>query len=181
MSSKGIVFKEISDRLESHVSELVYIDKDRGQIEKENVIMVPKPAVLIAFMRFEWSDIGAGIKQGKGIIRVRVICENYAESYSGSIDQELALAFFDLNEKVDEALEGFSGTKFSEMKKVADEDDLDHNNIIITVYEYETTITDDTKANCSKMIKVDAEPVVHYIAKENLPERQVNIRSDFIV
>lgn len=181
MSIKGQVFKEISGHLEAQVEELIYIDKDRGQIEKENVIMVPKPAVLIAFMRFEWSDIGNGIKQGKGGIRVRVICENYAESYSGSIDQELALAFFDLNEKVDAALEGLSGSKFSEMKKIADEDDLDHNNIIVTVYEYETTITDDTKANCTKMIKVDAEPIVKYVKKENLPQRQVNIQSDFII
>ena len=181
MSIKGIVFKEISDHLETRVEELIYIDKDRGQVEKENVIMIPKPAALIAFMRFEWSDIGGGIKEGKGIVRVRVICENYAESYSESIDQELALAFFDLNEKVDTTLEGLSGTKFSEMKKTADEDDLDHNNIIVTVYEYETIIIDDTKANCSKMIKVNAEPVINYVAKENLPERQVNIQSDFII
>ncbi|GEN71591.1 hypothetical protein [Chryseobacterium lathyri] len=181
MSIKGIVFKEISGHLEAQVEELIYIDKDRGQVEKENIVMVPKPAILIAFMRFEWSDIGNGIKEGKGIIRVRVICENYAESYTGSIDQEQALAFFDLNEKVDAALEGFSGTHFREMKKVSDEDDLDHNNIIVTVYEYETTIIDDTKANCSKMVKVDAEPVVKYVTKENLPERQVNIQSDFIL
>ena len=181
MSIKGIVFKEISDHLETHVEELIYIDKDRGQVEKENVIMTPKPAALIAFMRFEWSDIGNGIKEGKGIVRVRIICENYAESYSESIDQQLALAFFDLNEKVDAALEGLSGTKFSEMKKTADEDDLDHNNIIVTVYEYETSIIDDTKANCSQMIKIDAEPVVNYRAKENLPQRQVNIKSDFII
>jgi hypothetical protein len=181
MSIKGTIFKEISDHLESQVEELVCIDKDRGQVEKENIVMVPKPAVLIGFMRFEWADIGNGVKEGKGIIRVRVICENYAESYTGSIDQELALAFFDLNEKVDAALEGLSGTKFSELKKVADEDDLEHNNTIVTVYEYETTITDDTKANCTHMVKVDAEPIVKYIAKENLPERQVNIQSDFIV
>lgn len=44
-----------------------------------------------------------------------------------------------------------------------------------------TTITDDTKVNCSKMIKVDAEPVVKYVKKENLPQRQVNIQSDFII
>ena len=181
MSINGIVFKEITDHLEAHVEELIYIDKDRGQVEKENVLIVPKPAVLIAFMRFEWSDIGNGIKEGKGTVRVRVICENYAESYTGSIDQDLAIAFFDLNEKVDAALEGLSGTKFSEMKKIADEDDLDHGNIIVTVYEYETTIIDDTKAICTNMVKVDAEPIVKYVKKENLPERQVNIQSDFIV
>ncbi|WP_241279753.1 hypothetical protein [Chryseobacterium cucumeris] len=180
MSIKGIVYKEITNRLETLITELIYIDKDRGQFEKENVLLVPKPAVLIAFLRFEWSEIGNGVKEGKGTIRVRVGCENYAESYSGSIDQDKALEFFDLNEKVDTALDGFYGTKFSELIKTADEDDLDHKNVIVTVYEYETTITDDTKADCSKMVKVEAEPIVKYIQKENLPERQVN-DSDFIV
>ena len=181
MSIKGTVFKEISTHLASNVEELIYIDKDRGQVEKENVLLVPKPSVLIGFMRFEWAEIGSGVKEGKGIIRVRVICENYAESYSGSIDQDLALAFFDLNEKVDACLEGFTGTKFSELIKIADEDDLDHNNVIVTVYESETTITDDTKAHHKNMVVVDAEPIVKYVQKENLPERQVNIESDFVL
>lgn len=181
MSIKGIVFKEISNHLEAQVTELIYIDKDRGQVEKENVLLVPKPAVLIGFLRFEWVDVGNGIKEGTGIVRVRVICENYAESYTGSIDQDLALAFFDLNEKVDAALEGLSGIKFSELKKVADEDDLDHSNVIVTVYEYETKITDDTKASFTNHILVDAEPIVKHVKKENLPERQVNIESEFIV
>lgn len=181
MSIKGIIFKEISNHLDVEVEELIYIDKDRGQIEKENILLVPKPAVLIGFLRFEWTDIGNGIKQGTGTIRARVICENYAESYSGSIDQEKALEFFDLNEKVDAALEGLVGTNFSELKKTADEDDLDHNNVIVTVYEYETVITDDTKANCTKMTQVDAKPFVNYVKKENLPERQVDNNSDFII
>ncbi len=180
MSIKGQVFKEISDHLAAEVSELIYIDKDRGQTEKENALVVPKPAVLIAFLRFEWSDAGNGIKLGKGVVRVRTVCENYAESYVGSIDQELALAFFDLNEKVDAALEGFGGEKFRPLVKVADEDDLDHNNVIVTVFEYETTIIDDTKANCKNMVKVEAEPVVEYVKKENLPERQV-VDSDFVI
>ena len=87
MSIKGIVFKEISDHLEARVEELIYIDKDRGQVEKENIVMVPKPAVLIAFMRFRSGRTsGMGLKREKALSRVRVICENYAESYTGSID-----------------------------------------------------------------------------------------------
>lgn len=58
MSTKGNVYKKISDRLETKVPELIYIDKDRGQTEKENIVLVPKPAVLIGFQRFEWEAIG---------------------------------------------------------------------------------------------------------------------------
>ena len=61
-------------------------------------------------------------KTGKGSIRIRVVCENYAESYSGSIDQDRALAF-DLNEEIDNALEGLSGESFSQLTKISDEDD----------------------------------------------------------
>ncbi|WP_312399526.1 hypothetical protein [Chryseobacterium sp.] len=181
MSIKGTVFKEISDHLQIEVPELIYIDKDRGQAEKENEILLPKPAVLFAFLRFEWSEIGSGVREGKGTIRVRIICENYAESYTGSIDQELALQFFDLNEKIDSALDGFSGSKFSKLIKTADEDDLDHNQVIITVYEYEVTITDDSKANNKNMVQVDATPIVKYVKKENLPERQVDNTLDFVI
>ena len=46
---------------------------------------------------------------------------------------------------------------------------------------YETTITDDTKANNINMIKIDAKPNVISVKKENLPERQVNIESDFVL
>ncbi|WP_086984841.1 MULTISPECIES: hypothetical protein [Elizabethkingia] len=181
MSTKGNVYKKISDHLETNVPQLIYIDKDRGQTEKENIVLVPKPAVLIGFQRFEWEAIGGGVRQGKGSIRIRVVCENYAESYSGSIDQDQALAFFDLNEEIDNALEGLSGESFSQLTKISDEDDLDHDNVIITVYEYETTITDYSKAECQNMVPVDAEPIVKYVNKKDLPKKQVSDDIGFII
>ncbi|KPE52503.1 hypothetical protein [Chryseobacterium indologenes] len=78
-------------------------------------------------------------------------------------------------------LEELSGTKFRELKKVADQDNLDHGSIIVTVYKYKTTITDNAKTQCSHMVKVYVKPIVHYIKSESLPKRQVNIRSDFII
>lgn len=173
MSIKGKIFKEIATHLETEVPELIYIDKERGQLEKENELLVPKPAVLIAFLRFEWSDIGNGVKEGKGSIQIRTAIENYAESYSGSIDQDAAISFFELNEKIDNALEGFSGDNFSALAKIADEDDLDHSNTIVTVFEYETTIIDDSKACDSNMIEVDAVPVVTYVNKKDFPKKEV--------
>lgn len=112
------------------------------------------------------SDRGSVIRQGKGSIRIRVVCENYAESYSGSIDRDRALAFFDLNEEIDNALEGLSGESFSQLTKISDEDDADRDNVIITVYEYETTITDDSKAECHNKVPVDATPIVKYVNKK---------------
>lgn len=173
MSIKGQIFKEISTKLQSEVAELIYIDKEKGQLEKENELLVPKPAVLIAFLRFEWTDIGNGVKEGKGNIQIRTAIENYAESYSGSIDQDAAISFFELNEKIDSCLESFSGTNFSALSKVSDEDDLEHSNTIVTVFEYATTIIDDSKAIDKKMIEVDANAIVSHVNKKDFPKKEV--------
>ena len=174
MSIKGQIYKQISEHLKNNIPELIYIDKERGQLEKENELLVPKPAVLIAFLRFEWTDIGNGIKQGKGSIQVRTAIENYAESYSDSIDQDAAIAFFELNEQIDNSLEGLSGEKFSTLLKIADEDDLEHGNTIVTVFEYETTIIDDSKAIDKQMVEVDAKPIVTYVNKKDFPKKEVS-------
>ncbi|HUH35131.1 MAG TPA: hypothetical protein VL022_04795 [Moheibacter sp.] len=174
MSIKAKIFKQISEHLNQEVPELVLIDKERGQYEKENELLIPKPAVLIAFLRFEWQDVGNGVKEGKGSIQIRTGIENYAESYTGSIDQEDAIAFFELNEKIDKTLEGLSGANFTALEKIADEDDLEHSNIIVTVFEYATTIIDDSQSDASKMVQVDANPIVKYTNKKSFPKREAS-------
>ena len=95
--------------------------------------------------------------------------ENYADSYTGSINQDKALAFFEFNEKVHQALQGLCGTYFGALARVADEDDQDHKNVIVTVFEYETTIID-SSANTKKSY-VLADPELDVRHKKTLPER----------
>src|SRR5690606_3851153 len=145
MSIKGKIFKEIATHLETQVPELIYIDKERGQLEKENELLVPKPAVLVAFLRFEWSDIGNGVKEGKGSIQIRTTIDNHAESRSARNTQNAAISVFEPNETIDNALEGSSGDNLSALAMIGDEDDIDNRNTIVTGFEYETTIVEDSK------------------------------------
>lgn len=180
MSVKGKIYKAISEHLMAKVEGLTVVDKDRGQLENISEFAMPFPAILMSFDRFEYEPVGGGLKKGTGIIRFRVAYENYADSYTGSVNQDLALQFFDFNEAVQTALEGFSSDLFSPLTLVADEDDQDHKNIIVTVFEYETTIINTSGCDDTNYVLADATPKVHYTQKENLPKREVS-GNDFII
>lgn len=179
MSTKGTIFKTIADHLMQNVNGLKMVDKDKGQLDNNSEFVIPLPAVFLSFGRFDYEDIGGGMKQGEGTIRFRVAYENYADSHTGSINQDQALAFFDFNEAVQEALEGFSGQDFSALTLVADEDDEDHKNIIITIMEYETTINNRSGKRTKNYIKTDAVPSVKYVEKEKIPQPKPT--NDFII
>lgn len=181
MSVKGSIYKQIAEHLMANITNLQMVDKDKGQLENMSQFVLPLPAVLVSFGRFEYDNIGGGFKKGQGTIRFKVAYENYADSYTGSINQDLALQFFDFNEAVQNALEGFSSDLFSPLQLIADEDDQDHKNVIVTLFEYETTIVNKSGIADKNYIKVDAEPKVTYVDKKSIPKRNATIESDFII
>lgn len=155
MSAKGHTFLEISTYLMANVEGLEFVDKDKGQLEDISNFVFPRPAVFMSFGRFEYTSTGTRTKVGKGVIRFRTAIENYADSYTGSINQEQALAFFEFNEMVHQALEGLSGTYFTSLNKIADEDDTDHKNVIVTVLEYECSLADDSADQKKNFVLTD--------------------------
>lgn len=177
MSVKGTIYKTIAKHLMQSVSGLAMVDKDKGQLENISEFAIPYPCVLISFGRFEYESVGGGIKKGIGTIRFRVAYENYADSYTGSINQDLALQFFDFNEAVQTALEGLFSDEFSPLSLIADEDDQEHKNVIVTIFEYETTIINNSAVNDKNYILTNAHPKVLYknkgsISKRNAPENE---------
>ena len=178
MSVKGHTHLEISTFLSQNVEGLQYVDKDKGQLEDLSNHVFPRPAVFISFGRFEYTSTGTKVKVGKGIIRFRAAVENYADSYTGSINQQQALAFFEFNEKVHQALEGLSGTYFTNLTKVADEDDADHRNVIVTILEYECNLADDSADAKKSFVLADPELFIEH--KKNL-SKQVSISDTFVI
>lgn len=171
MSTKGHTFREISEYLMETVEGLQMADKDKGQLDDVSNFVIPMPAVFISFGRFEWENLPDRHKKGLGVIRFRIAVENYADSYSGSVNQDKALEFFDFNEKVHVALEGLCGTYFSALSKVTDEDDLEHKNVIVTVFEYETILIDASASQTKSYVLADPDPVVNVQHKKTLPEQ----------
>ncbi len=181
MSTKGKIYKTIADHLMNKVEGLKMVDKNKGQLDNISQYVLPLPAVLISFGKFHYKDIGSGIKQGEGTIKFKVAFENYADSYTGSINQEQALAFFDFNEAVQEVLESFSGEDFSELNLIADEDDENYKNVIVTDMEYELSIINRTGDKTKNYVDVEATPKVKYIDKEDFPKPPEDIGNKFLI
>jgi hypothetical protein len=159
MSIKKHTQKEIGAYLKLKIQELEYVDKYRGQLETPGIFTFPRPAVFISFGRFEWESGVNNTQTGKGLIRFRIVVEN----------QDQALAFFDFNEKVHEALQGLSGTYFNNLQRKTDEDDENHGNLIVTLLEYETTLYDNSANVTKNYTLVDPALNIEYKNKEDFP------------
>lgn len=169
MSVKKHTQKEIGAFLKQQIPELAFFDKYRGQLDTQGMYTFPNPAVFMSFGKFEWEPLVNGSQMGKGFLKFRVVYENYSDSFEGAFNQDAALAFFDFNEKVHEALQGLSGTHFSNLNRRSDEDDEDHGNLIVTIFEYDCTLIDNSANTTKNFVLVDPEVIVNYKNKEDFP------------
>jgi hypothetical protein len=152
MSIKGDIFKAISTHLMAQLQfteaenlpNLIWVDKDFGQAEliQEGIVTLPMPAILVSFKTPKWVSRLSQTQSGETFIRIRILFENYADSFQGSINQDKAIQFFEFNEKTHIALQNFQGDNFTSLQRNSDEEDDDHNNVVITDIYYTTIITD---------------------------------------
>jgi len=85
--------------LKEQIETIEFVDKYRGQLDTPGIFTFPRPAVFISFGRFEWQSMVNGSQKGEGLIKFRIVVENYADSYEGSVNQDLALDFLNLMKK----------------------------------------------------------------------------------
>lgn len=184
MSVKKDIYLAITSYLmetlngENGVRRLEWVDKDFGQLDKlDQVDAFPRPAILMSFGTVDWELSGGSQQQGDAVLEFKVIFDNFADSFDGSDNQQLALEFFDFNEAVFEALQGLYGDGFTSLTRIQDEEDTDHDNFIVTPLRFATVITD-TNPVLGKQKQV--EPPVNIIHKKALTEKSVKAVSDFI-
>lgn len=152
MSIKGDIFKALSAHLmeklqfaeQQNLPNLIWVDKDFGQAQliQEGIINLPMPAILISFKTPTWVSRLSKTQTGETLIRIRILFENYADSFQGSINQEKAIQFFEFTEKAHLALQNLQGENFTSLTRTADEEDDDHNNVVVSDIFYTTLITD---------------------------------------
>lgn len=150
--------------------DLQWVDKDMGQLNWIDDIVFPRPAILIGFGRTSWENVSKGLQQGTSTIIFKVILDNYADSFTGSPNQELALQFFEFNQMVHDALQGLEGSNFTPLMRTADEEDEEHANFIVSVLEYSTMITDTTFAPERKLVDAEAETSVRKVESVDRPK-----------
>lgn len=186
MSVKGIIFRQLAAYLmetlqfDQVITEanpmplpnLAWVDKQMGQfIHPELFNSIPLPGVLISFRKTQWENIGRQVQKGNAIITFWVYFENYADSFEGSMNQDKAIQFFDFNEAVHVALQGLFGESFTDLVRLSDEDDEDHDMIIGTIFEYGTTINDTSSDGQRKSVMVsDKIPVGKIVSSIERPD-----------
>lgn len=177
-SIKGHTHTEIETYLKQKLTDLKWFDKDKGQLENINNHVMPFPAILMSYGRTTWKTESKGIQKGVGILRFKIAYESYEDSFSGSVNQDKALAFFEFNEKVHEALQGLSTTYVKGLERITDEDDENHKNIIVTVFEYACTIFDNSAQEDKTFVLAEPELNVSYKKELSRPEVSEDVSFD---
>jgi hypothetical protein len=177
MSIKKTIFKAIGTHLMDKVKDLPnnlpdlkHYDKQMGQFTSpELALVLPLPTVLLQFLPFTWETVGQNTQKGTGIIRVTVYFENYANSFTGSINQDTALAFFEFTEAVHQALQGYALDSLAPLSRVGDAEDTEQDMIIMSEMDYQTTIIDSSTDERRNFIDADPELHVEYKKESSRP------------
>lgn len=178
MAVKKTIFKNIGDYLmqtikdtDDGLPDLAWFDKQMGQFESpELAFALPLPTVLMEFGQFNWQTVGQNSQKGEGSIRIHIYFENYANSFTGSLNQELALQFFEFTEAVHVALQGYGiAGVLSPLQRIGDAEDVAQDMIITSVMDYSATIFDDVTALTRNFIDVDPDLEVNYKKESSRP------------
>lgn len=169
MSVKKLIFKSIGTHLMQKLNiatnaefpndlpHLQWYDKQMNQfVDQETSFALPLPAVLIEFGQFTWTTTGKGVQKGEGVLRFYTYFENYANSFNGSLNQELALQFWRFTEEVNKYLQGLAIEGIlSPLDRVTDAEDIEQDMIITSITEYSTTIFDSSTNETRNYIEVN--------------------------
>lgn len=92
--------------------EIMLVDEDYGQLENlddDGTQMYPLtyPAVIIEPNRVDWEHIKGNSQKGEATLRVRLICDCYDDTHSGSTTRDYIRQREELRRKLHSILEGY--------------------------------------------------------------------------
>ena len=139
------IYKAICDRLSAQVPDIKHIDLWNNNIAVLSGGAVwPRPAVFVEFETIEWRQQQNRARMADIAVRLHIVTD--AVSYNGSTDpkQDSALAFFDLINKVNAAMQGLRGDNFAGFMITTSATNHDHAELIESVERYITRAQDTT-------------------------------------
>ena len=137
------IYKAICERILQQVSEVKHIDLWNNNIAVLSGGAVwPRPAVFVEFETIEWRQQQNRVRMADVAVRLHVVTD--AVSYNGSTDpkQDTALAFLDLLNKVNTAMQGLRGENFAGFMLTTSATNHDHAELIESVERYITRAQD---------------------------------------
>lgn len=137
------IYKAICERLTAQVPDIKHIDLWNNNIAVLSGGAVwPRPAVFVEFETIEWKQLQNRARMADIAVRLHIVTDSV--SYNGSKDpkQDTALAFFELLNKVNAAMQGLRGNNLAGFMLTTSATNHDHAELIESVERYITRVQD---------------------------------------
>ncbi len=111
-------YKELASRINHNVPQIKWIDLWRNQINfLENEYGFPFPAVFLSFRANQMNDLPGHNQNIDTSIDLYLAYETLADTYHGAVNQQSALEFFEILEKLNTCLHASGGDTFTGMRR----------------------------------------------------------------
>lgn len=137
------IFQTICTRLADRVPDIQFIDLWNNNVATLSGGAVwPMPAVFVEFEEIEWRQQNNGARRGDIAVRLHIVTR--AVATHGHTDQKMpdALAFLDLIERINTAMQGLRGDNFSGFQLTTSATNHDHAELMESVERYVTNAQD---------------------------------------
>ena len=113
------LYKEIAERIEAKIPEIVWVDLWHEQVSYlTEELPFPVPAAFIGFSTARIDDIGLLEQECDLQIDIYLFFETFSDTYQGSYNQDSALNFLYLLTKLHTCFHGVSGANYQTMRRV---------------------------------------------------------------
>lgn len=137
------IYKAICERITSQLPDIKHIDLWNNDIASLSGGAVwPRPAIFVEFETIEWRQQQNRVRMADIALRLHIVTD--AVPYNGNSDpkQDSALAFFDLLNKVNSAMQGLRGENFAGFMLTTSATNHDHAELIESVERYISRVQD---------------------------------------
>lgn len=149
------LFSEIQDRLASEVPELLFIDLDTQQVERQDdSYSVQFPCVLINF-NAAWK--GSDVQTGTVNIQFRVYFQITEDTHHNSPNKSDAFLHLELMNKIHSKLQNFKGSSFSKLVRIETDREPRGDMYTCFIVTYQTQYLDSSTKRVYNYIQVNPE------------------------
>src|SRR5690625_4879776 len=114
------LYKELADKLNAHIPEVRWIDLWNSQVYNlETEHPFPTPAIFLAFRSNQIADLGNKVQNVNAQVDVFIFYETFLDTFKGAYNQQDALDFLDIMDKVNQVFHCSSGENYSSMRRVS--------------------------------------------------------------
>ena len=142
----GNIYLKVQQRITAEVPEL-YVDQDLGQLDHYDIRpAVSFPCALLDVDDFTFTDNGNNTQQGIGMLKIRLAVAAYSPSNNLAPNEVKlkALGYYDIEQKIQKALQGWKGEGFSRLLRAKAKTELRNDNIRVRQIAYSVFISDDS-------------------------------------